>query len=259
MTNKRTNNPIEQRSLESQFLLGYRSCIDWRSKCSDFLYVALRKQEAPSVDEEGVMTSFLQKVVDPERPYRPKIDLTLAAQGTAGDKDRIRAGQPAAMMSDVGATGGMGGSPSDADGGAGGGARGADSGGGGGGGGGGGHFQTPSDLPEHPRMMSGYDDGARPDGYSRRPGVMMKGMMGGDRGGAVGDGGGRRGSGSGGGGGGGCDHSEYDYGPSNSRDRAMSQMGLVWDPDSHGGDAMPKVTDRPTYTYCMLAAPFVLC
>lgn len=51
-------------------------------------------QEAPAVDEEGVMTSFLKKVVDPERPFHLSIDLAAAstASSTLG-KSSIASGR----------------------------------------------------------------------------------------------------------------------------------------------------------------------
>lgn len=173
------------------------------------------------------MTSFLQRVVDPERPYRPAIDLALAALGNAGDKERGRHGQPMVISSDADPVTGAGSSPVDGEGSGGGGeARGDLV------GGGGGHYQASLDVPDHPRMMQGYDEGGRMDGYSRRGGGMMKGMMG--------DGGGRRGDGGRGGSGGRYEPNDYEYGANNGRDRAVPQMSPSWETESHGVDTMPS-------------------
>ncbi|CAM9647860.1 unnamed protein product [Scytosiphon promiscuus] len=42
-------------------------------------------QAAPSVDEEGVMVSFLQRVIVPDRPFQCTIDLALARRGSPAD------------------------------------------------------------------------------------------------------------------------------------------------------------------------------
>lgn len=178
------------------------------------------------------MTAFLSKVIDPERPYRPAIDLALAALSNTADGDRNRG--PAALASDAAiidtATGGGGdaegvetgtGLPSD--------------------------YPPPLHLPESPRMMPNYDD-ARPD-YPRSSG-MVRGILSADRGGGgggggirVGGSGGRRGGSGPGGGGGGYDHeyhTEY-QGSGGNRDRSMPQVSSSWEADGHGGDMMPKV------------------
>ena len=176
------------------------------------------------------MVSFLQQVIDPERPFRPTIDLALARMGSLGDLESAGAGgvggaMPNAMMQDIGDGGandmGMdedhGGGAMDGIGGEmGGGGRGGGRGGGDlrnsrgihGGGGGGGHGY--GRHGEHSPMAGmGYDEKPRVGGKWSR-GV-------GGRDGSVG----------------GYGH-ELDYG------RPPHQMS-AWEQEGHGGEMVPKV------------------
>lgn len=182
-------------------------------------------QEAPSVDEEGVMVSFLQRVIDPERPFRPTIDLALARMGNLSVETGDRIGgsggggggaMPNAMMHDNANmdmddldadVDGMGGDMVRDEG------RGMHSNSGGGGGshgyGGGGRHGHSSPMGGG----MGYDEKPRVEAYSNR------GMGGRD-----------------GGGGGGYGH-ELDH-----RRAPPHQMSSApWEQDAHGGDMMPKV------------------
>lgn len=188
------------------------------------------QQDAPSVDEEGVMVSFLEQIIDPERPFRPTIDLALARMGSLADLGSAGGGVGAmrnAMMHDHD----LGGSPDDmgmdeehgggnADGiGAemGGGGRGGPRGGGelhnsrgiSGGGGGGGNHGYGRHGDHSPMAGMGYDEKPRV-GREWSRGV-------GGRDGSVG----------------GYGH-ELDYG------RPPPQMS-PWEQEGHGGDMMPKV------------------
>ncbi|CAM9953064.1 unnamed protein product, partial [Ectocarpus fasciculatus] len=184
--------------------------INVRPDCSQAeLAVAAARhfQEAPSVDEEGVMVSFLQKVIVPDRPFEPTIDLTLSRMGSlsvdtadlggGGSGGGGRSAMPNAMMHDHmndamnddmldGMGGDMGGGGGGS-GGRGGGVHGGNAGGGGhhGGGGGGGYGRHGGGHASAMGGGMGYDEKPRAEGYSSR------GMGGGGREGGGGGGGGR--------------------------------------------------------------------
>eukprot|EP00904_Undaria_pinnatifida_P007778 jgi/Undpi1/412/HiC_scaffold_1.g00408.m1 len=187
-------------------------------------------QEAPSVDEEGVMTSFLSRVIVPDRPFRPAIDLALVTMGN-GDRNSST-GSRGLLNSSIADS-----NVNDLDG-VGGGDRGAARGGGGGRGGSeGGERDGSRGMHNHDYRhghgghspMGGggaYDEKPRLEGYPPR------GMGGRDGGGE-----GRDGGGGGGGGGGRYEH-DMDYG------RSPAQMSSPWENEGHGREMMPKAAKR---------------
>lgn len=188
------------------------------------------------------MVSFLQQVIDPDRPFRPTIDLALARMGSLSDLGSGGGGggrgpgaMPNAMMHDLGGGGGNdvamdeehGGGNVDGIEGEMGGGRGGPRGGGelhnssrGTHGGGGGNHGYGRHGDHSPMAGMGYDEKPRVGGEWSR-GV-----------------GGRDGSA------GGYGH-ELDYG------RPPHQMS-PWEQEGHGGEMMPKVR-RVFFLSCTLA------